>query len=110
MRGTATVFCVISWLLAAGVSTAWAGVISGSVKDEKSGEALVGAGVSVVGTKLGGVTDLDGKYAIQNVPAGVYSIRVLYSGYSQKVLAGITVTGNETTTTNITLIHVGRSR
>jgi hypothetical protein len=103
MRGTATVFCVISLLLAAAVTTARAGVISGSVKDEKTGEVVVGAGISVVGTKLGGVTDLDGKYAIQNVPAGVHSIRVLYSGYSQKVVAGVTVTESETTTMNITL-------
>jgi TonB-dependent receptor len=105
MRGTARILAVISFMLATtvGVSAARAGVIAGSVKDDKTGEVLVGAAVSVVGTKLGAVADLDGKYTIQNVPAGIYSLRVLYSGYAQKVVAGVTVSGNETVQMDITL-------
>lgn len=105
MRGTGRILGVISFMLvtAAGISAARAGVIAGSVKDEKSGEVLVGAAVGVVGTKLGAVADLDGKFTIQNVPAGIYSLRVIYSGYAQKVVAGVTVTGNETVQMNINL-------
>jgi hypothetical protein len=96
---------VISFLLAlaAGYTTARAGVIAGSVKDDKTGEPLIGASIGVVGTKLGGVTDLDGKYAIQSVPAGLYSLRVSFVGYAQKVITGVTVTGNETQTMDIRL-------
>lgn len=105
MRGTAGILGVISFMLATavGIATAEAGVIAGSVKDDKTGEVLVGANISVVGTKLGGATDLDGKYTIQNVPAGLYSLRVMYSGYGQKVIAGVAVGGSETVALNITL-------
>ena len=105
MRGTAGILCVISFMLAsvAGSTAARAGVIAGSVKDDKTGEALVGAAISVVGAKLGTTTDLDGKFSIQNVPAGLYSLRVLYSGYAQKVVAGVAVGGSETVRMDITL-------
>jgi hypothetical protein len=89
--------------LAVGSAAARAGVIAGSVKDEKTGDPLVGAAISVVGAKLGGTTDLDGKYTIRDVPAGLYSLRVLYSGYAQKVVAGVTVSGDETVRLDITL-------
>jgi hypothetical protein len=85
---------VISFLLAmsAGSTAALAGVIAGSVKDDKTGEPLLGANVGVVGAnKLGGVTDLDGKYTIQDVPAGLHSLRITYVGYAQKVITGVAV-------------------
>ena len=104
MRGVARGSVVISFVLAlCAAGAARAGVVEGTVKDGKSGEALVGANVRLVGTNFGSTTDLDGKYSIANVTPGIYSIRVFYANYAQKVLAGVAVEGNETTTMNITL-------
>ena len=104
MRETALRMRVISFMLVMGVgSTSMAGVIVGSVKDEKTGEPLLAATISIVGTKLGGTTDLDGKYAIKNVPAALYSLRVSYVGYAQKVITGIAVSGGETVAMDIKL-------
>ncbi len=104
MRGTAKVVYVIA-LVAAGmlaVSTAaLAGVIAGSVKDSKTGQPIISADVTVVGTKLGGRTDLDGKYSIANVPPGLHSVRVSYAGYAPKVVTGVSVSGEATAQTDI---------
>ena len=78
---------VLGVLVALGIGPAWAGgegKIAGTVKDAKSGEALVGANISLVGTKLGTTSDTKGRFFILNVPAGVYSLKVSYIGYVQK--------------------------
>ena len=57
------------------------GALKGSVKSDK-GDPLVGANVSVLGTKLGDVTNAKGLFEIKNIPAGKYEIRVSYVGYN----------------------------
>ncbi len=104
MKGTARGVFVISFMLALwAADAAGAGVIEGTVKDGKSGGALVGANVRVVGTNFGATTDLEGSYTIAGVTPGIYSLRVFYANYTQKVISGVAVVGNETTTMNITL-------
>lgn len=104
MQGTAKGVFVISFMLALSAAGAvMAGSIEGTIKDGKTGDPLVGAAVRVVNTNLGGTSDLDGKYSIQNVTPGIYSLRVSYANYTQKVLPGVAVAGNETTTMNINL-------
>ncbi|HEU4928532.1 MAG TPA: carboxypeptidase-like regulatory domain-containing protein, partial [Candidatus Krumholzibacteria bacterium] len=86
-------------VLALSVATAaMAGVIAGSVKDAKTNEPVVAATITVVGTKLGGTTNLDGKYSIPNVPPGLHSLRVQYAGYALKVVTGVSVSGEATAT------------
>jgi TonB-dependent receptor len=104
MQGTAKGVFVISFMLAlSAAGAAMAGSIEGIVKDGKTGDPLVGAAVRVVNTNLGATSDLDGKYNIQNVTPGIYSLRVSYANYAQKVLPGVAVAGNETTTMDINL-------
>jgi TonB-dependent receptor len=92
LKGTAKGVFVISFILALlGAMVARAGTIEGTVSDDKSGEVLIGANIRVVGTDLGGFTDIDGKFAIRGVPAGTYSLRVFYTGYTTKVVTGIIV-------------------
>jgi len=57
--------------------------ISGVVLDEKS-EPVIGANLLVIGTKLGTVTNLDGKFTISNLPSGQKFIQVSYIGYQQQ--------------------------
>jgi TonB-dependent receptor len=65
-------------VLAAGTS------IEGYVKDAKTGEPLFGANVMLIGTSMGATTDAGGKYVIQSVPPGTYTIRASYIGYKEQ--------------------------
>ena len=61
--------------------------ISGTVNDA-TGESVIGASVMVKGTSSGGITDVNGKYAI-SVPAGKTQIVVSSIGYvSQTITIG----------------------
>ena len=55
--------------------------IEGVVKDAQTGDPLPGANVVLVGTSFGSSADINGNYAIRNVPPGSYTIRVTYVGY-----------------------------
>ncbi|HEX5133499.1 MAG TPA: TonB-dependent receptor [Candidatus Krumholzibacteria bacterium] len=103
MKGIAKVFALIFFGLVLATVSARAGVIEGTVKDEKSGDALIGANVKVVGTNLGAATDLDGRYTITGVPDGVYSLRVFYGGFTPRVMTGVAVAGDQPVTMNIKL-------
>ncbi|WP_338372430.1 SusC/RagA family TonB-linked outer membrane protein [Dysgonomonas capnocytophagoides] len=58
--------------------------IEGKVIDE-SGEALIGASVSVVGTNIGTITDLDGGFSII-VPSDKKEIKISYIGYQSQII------------------------
>lgn len=108
MTGTAKGVFVISFMLALWASgTATAGIIEGTIKDSKTGDALVGATVRIVNSNLGASTNIDGKYSIVNVSPGLYSLRVSYANYTQKVLPGVAVTGNDTTSMDVTMEPAG---
>lgn len=74
------------------------GKVDGRVLDAATGQPLVGAQVTIVGTTLGNITDRTGYFFINNVPAGLHSVEAQYIGYrnvtitDQRVLAGQTVT------------------
>ena len=57
------------------------GSVSGFVLDRETGEPLIGANVLVQGTNLGSTTDVNGKFLIPNIPAGMHRIRTTYLGY-----------------------------
>ena len=58
------------------------GLITGSIKDARSGEALIGASVIVKSEKgKGVVTDIDGKFALQTKKEAPLTLRVEYVGY-----------------------------
>jgi TonB-dependent receptor len=58
--------------------------ISGTVTDSVSHDVLVGANVYFPGTALGGVTDREGQFRIEHVPAGVHIVRASYIGYRSR--------------------------
>jgi TonB-linked SusC/RagA family outer membrane protein len=73
------------------------GTITGRITAEGSAEPLQESRVVLVGTSLFASTAQDGRYAIRNVPAGSYTVRVLRVGYEEQkkpvqVAAGETVT------------------
>jgi hypothetical protein len=69
------------------------GVVSGVVKDGRTGEALPGANVMIQGTTLGAATGKDGKFNIERVGPGTYTVMAKFIGYKNasqtiKVSAG----------------------
>ncbi len=79
------------------------GTIVGKVTDAKTKDALGGINVRVKGTSLGAATENDGKYAIRNVPEGVYTIAFSAIGYSSVEVADVKVSANETATVDAAL-------
>lgn len=59
--------------------------VTGSVIDE-TGESVIGASVTIPGTKTGTVTDIDGRFEI-NVPAEHFTIQVSYLGYQHQTVS-----------------------
>ena len=58
--------------------------ISGTIKDKKSGETLIGVVVRVDGKDIGSVTNEYGFYSL-SLPAGAYTIKIDYVGYQEQV-------------------------
>ncbi len=57
------------------------GTIRGTVFDKDNGEPMIFTTVSVQGTTLGTTTDINGFYAIPNVPLGTYTLTSTNIGY-----------------------------
>lgn len=79
------------------------GRISGTVRDKKTQELLVGASVRVEGSSLGATTDMNGQYVIIKVPPNVYSLRVSYVGYASTEVKNVTVVQDNTTQIDVDL-------
>lgn len=67
-------------MLSIGVAMAQVSKVTGVVVSAEDGEPIIGASVLVVGTNLGTVTDIDGKYTIANIPVDAKHLRVSYVG------------------------------
>src|SRR5258706_2258556 len=97
------VFLILLILIFSNLSFAQTGSIVGEVKDADNAETLIGANVSVEGTSLGAVTDLDGKYRIDQLVPKTYSIKISYVGYDSKTISGVEVKSGEAVTLNVTI-------
>jgi len=89
------------------------GKISGTVVDTETGEPLPGVAVSVVGTKLGALTDENGEYYILNVPVGTYTVKASLIGFAPVEVTNVGVSADLTAYTDYTLskeaLELGRT-
>jgi len=60
--------------------------ITGLIVDLEDEEPLIGASVKIIGQSIGGVTDINGKFKINNLSKGEYSLTISYVGYIDKEL------------------------
>jgi TonB-dependent SusC/RagA subfamily outer membrane receptor len=79
-----------------GSAAAQEGVVTGDIVAATTGQPINGAQVTVEGTALGGLTNVNGRYLITRVPAGTYTLTVINVGYGSQsqqvtVTAGGTV-------------------
>jgi len=79
------------------------GKITGIVTDSQTGLPLIGCNIMLEDTYLGAASDTDGRYMILNVPPGEYRLKAQMIGYQPKVITGVIVSADLTTTINIGL-------
>lgn len=88
------------------------GRIKGKVVDLQTGEALIGANVTIVGTTAGANSDASGEFLIQNLEPGVYTLKASYVGYQTITLSNVRVNADLTSFSNFELpsqdIQVGQ--
>lgn len=80
-----------------------AGKIQGRVTDAATGAPIAGAQVTVDATTLGNLTNDQGFYFVNQVPAGLQSIRAQFIGYRPLVIEGERILAGQTTTLNFEL-------
>ncbi|HWA32678.1 MAG TPA: TonB-dependent receptor, partial [Cyclobacteriaceae bacterium] len=97
------VFTSILVLFSACFAIAQTGTIKGTIKDEKTGEPMIGANVVIEGTTTGGSTDIEGAFTIPKVKAGTYAIVVSSISYASKTIPNIQVYPDQTTVINTSL-------
>jgi outer membrane receptor protein involved in Fe transport len=105
LRGAVIATCI----LISGGGFSQTGKISGRVLDGKTGETLPGAAVIVQGTSIGTATDLDGKYTLPEITAGIYTLEIRFVSYATKLIPGIKVNAGETNVVDVSMEPVSSS-
>ena len=89
-------------LLVALPAAAQTGQVTGTVTDAQTGDPVPSASVLVVGTTLGSSTDVDGRFRIDDVPAGDQTLRVSFVGYTTRQVP-VSVAAGRTATVDVEL-------
>lgn len=79
------------------------GSIQGRVTDATTNEALIGVNVLIKGTYYGATTDMDGKFVIQNVMPGQYTLNFRLIGHKEMEYTGVVVKDGQATIVNTKL-------
>lgn len=82
--------------------TSGKGSLSGTVVDER-GESIPGVNVIVPQTTNGTITDLDGKYKLDNIPVGVTTIQFSFMSYQTLQVNDVKIAVRETTPLDVVL-------
>ncbi|MDR2804095.1 MAG: TonB-dependent receptor [Dysgonamonadaceae bacterium] len=86
MKQIRNTVCLLVWMcVSLSAMAQQAQTIKGVVLDENS-EAVIGANVSVPGTTIGAVTDTNGNFSLNNVPADQKTIQISYLGYLTQIV------------------------
>jgi outer membrane receptor protein involved in Fe transport len=98
-KGARIVFSagLLAALFAGALNAQNAGKLSGTIKDEASGELLFGANIVVLGTKLGASSSIDGSYYVLNLDPGKYDIQVSMLGYKTVIQKNTIINSGKTT-------------
>jgi hypothetical protein len=86
----------------AGALAAQTGKIEGKVRDQ-AGAPIQSAQVFIVGTAFSALTNAQGYYFINNVPAGTVALRGAFIGFKKTEIEGVKVLAGQTLTQDIQL-------
>jgi carboxypeptidase-like protein/TonB-dependent receptor-like protein len=79
------------------------GKIEGYILDNNSQSELIGANVLIINSTIGAASDFNGKFAIENVPIGNYSLKFSFLGYNSIIKTDVIVRSDRTTFVNCEL-------
>jgi len=79
------------------------GRLVGRIIDASTGQGLTDVGIQIVGTTLGAMSGVDGRFTVASIPAGTITIQVRRLGYAPKSVTGILLDGGQTLEQNITM-------
>ncbi len=79
------------------------GTIAGTIKDSKTGEAVIGANVVIQGSTQGSATDVDGNFVIPNVQEGTYTLQISSVTYKTHTIPNVVVETAKKITINVDL-------
>ncbi|MBK7142922.1 MAG: von Willebrand factor type A domain-containing protein [bacterium] len=79
------------------------GSLSGRLTDKDTGGPVIGASVQLVGTKMGAMSDPNGRFIITKISPGVYSVKISSVEYNTVDVSGIEVKPGDTTEVNYQL-------
>jgi outer membrane receptor protein involved in Fe transport len=100
---TQIILTILILFISSSIFAAAIGKISGTVKDKKTGETLVGVTVKIAGTKLGASTDIEGRFMIAGLTTGTYTLEVSYVGYVTQTITDVEIKENAVTPLNVIL-------
>ena len=86
----------------AGALAAQTGKLEGKVRDQ-AGAPIQSAQVFIVGTAFSALTNAQGYYFINNIPAGTMSVRGAFIGYKKTEIEGVKILAGQTITQDIQL-------
>ena len=89
------------FLMTGSVYAGVTGKIAGFVRDSNTGEPLPRVNVILEGTLMGASSDVDGYYAILNIPPGVYKVQASYIGYQKVEVVNVKVSVDLTTSPTV---------
>jgi len=78
------------------------GKITGRVLDPQ-GNGMSDVGIQIVGTTIGAMSGVDGRYTVVNVPAGTVTLLARRIGFASKTITGIALRGGQTVEQNIAM-------
>ncbi|MBI3787082.1 MAG: TonB-dependent receptor [Ignavibacteriales bacterium] len=95
LAAIALIFFVVTFTAYAGDDLR--GIITGKVIDTDTKQPIPSVNVVIVGTTLGGITDIEGKYTIKGVEENVYNLKYSSLGYVSHIENDIRVIRSKTT-------------
>jgi hypothetical protein len=99
-HGIISLLLILSFPVAGFAQT---GKIEGIATDKKSKETLPGVMVTIDGTTIGAMADIEGHFLIPNVKPGKYKIKASYISYSPFIIEDVTVVADKTTNISVSL-------
>lgn len=79
------------------------GKLAGKVRDDSTGEPLVGVNLVLTGTDMGAATDEDGAYFVLQIPPGTYDLSATMIGYQEVIVKNVRIKIDLTTNIDINL-------
>lgn len=84
-------------LISSTVHAGTTGKIAGEVTDKDSGLPMPAANIVIIGTTMGAASTEDGRFFINHVPAGTYSVQATVIGYKPLLIQDVLVSPDYTT-------------